>query len=108
MYSVRVVTCSFRRSLGLVLWLAWVTNLLLEMLYFCVLILAGNSMSLFPVYQSSYRRGHSTETAVLCVHNDLVRAVDEKHIAALVLLDLSAAFDTVDYDLKKNSLHKKL
>jgi len=33
--------------LGLVLWLAWVTNLLLEMLYFCVLILAGNSMSLF-------------------------------------------------------------
>jgi len=52
---------------------------------------------LFPVYQSSYRRGHSTETAVFCVHNDLVRAVDEKHIAALVLLDLSVAFDTVDH-----------
>jgi len=51
---------------------------------------------LFPVHQSSYRRGHSTETAVLCVHNDLVRAVDEKDTAALVLLDLSAAFDTVD------------
>ena len=52
---------------------------------------------LFPVYQSSYRRGHSTETAVLCMHNDLVHAVDEKHTAALVLLDLSAAFDTVDH-----------
>ena len=52
---------------------------------------------LFPVHQSSHRRGHSTETAVLCVHNDLVRAVDEKHTAALVLLDLSAAFDTVDH-----------
>jgi len=52
---------------------------------------------LFPVHQSSYRRGHSTETAVLSVHNDLVRAVDEKHTAALVLLDLSAAFDTVDH-----------
>lgn len=38
---------------------------------------------LFPVYQSSYRRSHSTETAVICVHNDLVQAVDEKHIAAL-------------------------
>ena len=32
-----------------------------------------------------------------CVHNDLVRAVDEKHTAALVVLDLSAAFDTVDH-----------
>ena len=32
--------------LDLVLWLAWVTPLLLEMLYFCVLILAGNSISL--------------------------------------------------------------
>jgi len=32
--------------LGLVLWLASVTHLLLEMLYFCVFVLAGNSMSL--------------------------------------------------------------
>ena len=52
---------------------------------------------LFPVHQSSYRRGHSTETAVLCVHNDFVRAVDEQHITALVLFNLSAAFDTVDH-----------
>jgi len=36
----------FVPSLGLVSWLAWVTHLLLEMLYFCVLILADNSMSL--------------------------------------------------------------
>ena len=35
---------------------------------------------LFPDRQSSYRRGHSTETAVLCVHNDLVRAIDEQRI----------------------------
>ena len=33
---------------------------------------------------------------MLCVHNDIVRAVDQKRIVALVLLDLSAAFDTVD------------
>ena len=32
----------------------------------------------------------------LCVHNDIVRAIDEKRIVGLVLLDLSAMFDTVD------------
>ena len=52
---------------------------------------------LFPTKQSSYRRGHSTETAMLCVYNDLVRAVDSKLVTALVLLDLSSAFDTVDH-----------
>jgi len=33
---------------------------------------------------------------MLCDHNDIVRTVDHKRIVALVLLDLSAAFDTVD------------
>ena len=52
---------------------------------------------LFPVRQSSYRCSYSTETAMLCVHNDLVCAVDNKEVTALVLLDLSSAFDTVDH-----------
>ena len=34
---------------------------------------------------------------MLCVYNDLVRAVDSKLVTALVLLDLSSAFDTVDH-----------
>ena len=63
---------------------------------------ANEENRLFPVHQSSHRHGHSTETAMLCVHNDIVRAVDQKpvdqkRIVALVLLDLSAAFDTVDH-----------
>ena len=53
--------------------------------------------SLFPVRQSSYCRGHSTETAVLCVYNALVRAIDKQRITGLVLLDLSCAFHTVDH-----------
>jgi len=44
---------------------------------------------------------------VLCVHNDLVRAIDEQRITGLVLLDLSAAFDTVDHCTLLSVLEKR-
>ena len=47
--------------------------------------------------QSAYKKVHSTETALLRVQNDLLRAVDNQGGAILVLLDLSAAFDTIDH-----------
>ena len=46
--------------------------------------------------QSAYRAQHSTETALACVHNDFSRALDNQKAVLLVMLDLSAAFDTVD------------
>ena len=49
---------------------------------------------LYPKLQSAYRRGHSTETALLKIHNDILIAMDRQHVILLVLLDLSAAFDT--------------
>jgi len=55
------------------------------------------SSGLLPSLQSGFRPGHSTETAVLRVLSDLLQAVDSGDVAALVLLDLSAAFDTLDH-----------
>ncbi len=47
--------------------------------------------------QSAYKKGHSTETALLKVQNDILIDIDSKNISILVLLDLSAAFDTIDH-----------
>ena len=62
---------------------------------------------LFPAKQSAYRRHHSTETAVVSVMNDVIRSIDVGNIVALVLLDLSAAFDTVDHDTLLDILHER-
>ena len=49
-------------------------------------------------FQSAYRAGHSCETASLRVYNDIVTTVGKGNGSFLVLLDLSAAFDTIDHD----------
>ena len=49
--------------------------------------------------QSGNRKLCSTETALLCVTDDLLQAVDDKKISALVLLDMSKAFDSIRHCL---------
>lgn len=48
-------------------------------------------------FQSAYKKLHSTETALLKIHNDIVSSMDKGKVTALTLLDLSAAFDTIDH-----------
>ena len=56
------------------------------------------------VNQLSYKRLHSTETALLKIQNDIAASMDSGKAVALTLLDLSAAFDTIDDDVLFNCL----
>ena len=47
--------------------------------------------------QSAYRAQHSTETALLKVMNDVAIDCDPVKVSLLNLLELSAAFDTIDH-----------
>ena len=50
-------------------------------------------------FQSAYRANHSTETALVRIANDLLQVIDKGKSTVLSLLDLSAAFDTLDHDI---------
>ena len=62
---------------------------------------------LLPVRQSAYRHFHSTETAITIVHNDIVCAIDAGNVSVLVLLDFSAACDTVDHGVLLDALRHR-
>ena len=59
--------------------------------------LEGNG--LLPKHQSGFRARNSTETAVLKVMSDILAADDDGKVTLLGLLDMSAAFDTVDHQI---------
>ena len=52
---------------------------------------------LLPKFQSGFRSGHSTETALQKVLPEILTAADSEEVSILGLLDMSTAFDTVDH-----------
>ena len=56
-------------------------------------------------FQSAYRAGCSTETVLLRIVNDILSALDNDNISVLLLLDLSAAFDTLDHQILLSRLN---
>jgi len=63
---------------------------------------------LHEVMQSAYRQHHSTETAWVRLHNDILTALDNNMAVLLVCLDLSAAFDTIDHNILLQRLERRL
>ena len=54
-------------------------------------------LSVLPVVQSAYRQKYLTETPELKITLDVFKTADNGHVTLLAMLDLSAAFNTVDH-----------
>jgi len=52
-----------------------------------------------PAVQSAYRPFHLTETAVVSLLNDVLGVLDQGHFDLLIVLDLSATFDTIEHTI---------
>ena len=63
---------------------------------------------LLPEVQSAYRKFHSTKSAVFKVLSDIYSEADKGRVTLLALLDMSAAFDTVDHVILLERLHFRL
>ena len=61
-------------------------------------------MDMMEPFQSAYRQGYLTETALLWVKTDILDAIDRKEVTCLVMLDPSTAFDTISHKLLINHL----
>ena len=60
--------------------------------------------NLLPIFQSGFRKGHSTETLLVRLLSDIYGAIDKSQVTLLALFDVSAAFDTVDHDILQKRL----
>ena len=59
---------------------------------------------LLPDYQSAYQNGYSCKTAKIRLVNDILWAMENQNVTAVMALDLSGALDTVDHKILLSAL----
>ena len=64
--------------------------------------------SLYPEFQSAYRKNRSTETALVRVMNDILMKMNTQEVTLLVMLNLNAAFDTANHNILLTRLNEEL
>lgn len=64
-----------------------------------------NEHNLLPETQSGFRAGYSCTTALTNILDDILTAIDTNKLTALVLLDFSKAFDTLNHKMLLSILH---
>ena len=69
----------------------------MNILYHLVSYIDNNQ--LMEVNQWAYRANHCIETTLIKVKSDILKVIDQQGVVCLLLLDLSAAFDTIDYEI---------
>ena len=75
---------------------------LLEKVVYQQLINYIETNDLLDIYQSAYRPFHSTETAIINVLDNVMLMLDDNYPVQMLMLDLYAAFDTLDHTIMKN------
>ena len=66
-----------------------------------------NNHTLLPDFQSAYWKHHGCETSLLKVTNDILWGMENKQVTSMIILDISAAFNTVDHELLLKVLNHK-
>ena len=66
-----------------------------------------DDQNLIPFYQSAYRSGYSTETALVKITNDILWSFEKQHASTLIVMDLSATFNTVDHQILLDVLENR-
>ena len=61
---------------------------------------------LYPINQNAYRKNHSTETTIVSIFDNIYNAIDEGNKVQLVLLDMSAEFDTISHKILLDRLEE--
>jgi len=72
---------------------------ILERVIYNQIVTHLNSFPSLSPFQSAYRKFHSVETALTRIQNDPLRSFEHQQVSALILLDMSAAFDTVSHNI---------